>query len=57
MTGTLSGTGQNGQAGGAGECGISVSFQYPYAFWLPGTPLNNQTVNLRAQAQMRAETQ
>jgi Flp pilus assembly protein TadG len=54
QTGTLVG---NGQAGGAGECGISVSFQYPYTFWLPGTSLNNQTVNLRAQAQMRAETQ
>jgi Flp pilus assembly protein TadG len=47
----------NGQAGGAGECGISVSFQYPYTFWLPGTSLNNQTVKLQAQAQMRAESQ
>ncbi len=44
-------------AGGAGECGVSVSFQYPYKFWLPFTSLDNQTVNLRAQAQMRAETQ
>ena len=43
--------------GGAGECGVSVSFQYPYKFWLPFTSLNNQTINLRAQAQMRAETQ
>ena len=43
--------------GGAGECGVSVSFQYPYKFWLPFSSLNNQTVNLRAQAQMRAETQ
>jgi|HubBroStandDraft_1064217.scaffolds.fasta_scaffold00001_186 hypothetical protein len=43
--------------GGAGECGISVSFQYPYKFWLPFTSLNNQTINLRAQAQMRAESQ
>jgi hypothetical protein len=43
--------------GGAGECGVSVSFQYPYRFWLPFTSLNNQTVNLRAQAQMRAESQ
>jgi hypothetical protein len=43
--------------GGAGECGISVSFQYPYRFWLPFTSLNNQTVYLRAQAQMRAESQ
>lgn len=47
----------NGQNGGAGECGISVSFQYPYKFWLPGTSLNNQTINLQAQAQMRAESQ
>ena len=44
-------------AGGAGECGISVSFQYPYKFWLPLSSLNNQTINLRAQAQMRAENQ
>jgi TadE-like protein len=43
--------------GGAGECGVSVSFQYPYKFWLPFSSLNNQTVKLRAQAQMRAETQ
>jgi Flp pilus assembly protein TadG len=43
--------------GGAGECGISVSFQYPFEFWLPFTSLENRTVNLRAQAQMRAETQ
>ena len=43
--------------GGAGECGISVSFVYPYSFWLPFSSLNKQTVNLRAQAQMRLETQ
>ncbi|MGA8501270.1 MAG: TadE family protein [Candidatus Sulfotelmatobacter sp.] len=43
--------------GAAGECGVSVSFQYPYKFWLPFSSLNNQTINLRAQAQMRAETQ
>jgi Flp pilus assembly protein TadG len=42
---------------GAGECGVSVSFQYPYTFWLPFTTLDNRTVNLRAQAQMRAERQ
>jgi hypothetical protein len=46
-----------GASGGAGECGVSVSFQYPYKFWLPFSSLNNQTVNIRAQAQMRAETQ
>jgi Flp pilus assembly protein TadG len=43
--------------GGAGECGVSVSLQYPYKFWLPFSSLDNQTVKLRAQAQMRAETQ
>lgn len=42
---------------GAGECGISVSFQYPYSFWLPFSSLNKRTINLRAQAQMRAESQ
>jgi len=47
----------NGQSGGAGECGISVSFQYPYAFPLPFASIGNKTINLRAQAQMRAETQ
>jgi hypothetical protein len=56
LSSTAAPTGNN-QAGGAGECGISVSFQYPYRFWLPGTSLNNQTVNLQAQAQMRAESQ
>jgi Flp pilus assembly protein TadG len=43
--------------GGAGECGVSVSLQYPYKFWLPFSSLSNQTIELRAQAQMRAETQ
>jgi hypothetical protein len=44
-------------AGGAGECGISVSFQYPYQFWLPFSSIGGQSYNLRAQAQMRSETQ
>ncbi len=44
-------------SGGAAECGVSVSFQYPYKFWLPFTSLNQQQVFLRAQAQMRAESQ
>jgi hypothetical protein len=43
--------------GGAGTCGISVSFEYPFTFWLPFTSLNNQTIHVRAQAQARAETQ
>lgn len=44
-------------SGGAGECGVSVSFQYPFSLPLPGSSLGNQTIYLRAQAQMRAETQ
>jgi hypothetical protein len=43
--------------GGAGECGISVSFQYPYSFWLPFSALNKETIQLRAQAEMRSESQ
>jgi Flp pilus assembly protein TadG len=43
--------------GGAGECGVSVSFQYPYSFWLPFSSLSKQQLLLRAQAQMRAESQ
>jgi hypothetical protein len=41
----------------AGVCGISVSFQYPYTFWLPGTSLNKRQILLQAQAEMRVETQ
>jgi Flp pilus assembly protein TadG len=37
-------------------CGVSVSFQYPYGFWLPFTPLNKQTINLTATARVRLET-
>jgi Flp pilus assembly protein TadG len=44
-------------SGGAGVCGISVSFQYPYTFWLPGTSLNKRQILLQAQAEMRVETQ
>lgn len=43
--------------GGAGTCGISVSFQYPYSFWLPFASISNRTVYLQAQAEMRTESQ
>jgi Flp pilus assembly protein TadG len=36
-------------------CGISVSFQYPYQFWLPFTTLNNQQIFMQAQARMKLE--
>jgi len=37
-------------------CGMAVSFQYPYSFWLPFTSLNKQTINLTAFARVRLET-
>jgi Flp pilus assembly protein TadG len=47
----------NSTPGGAGVCGMSVSFRYPYTFWLPGSSLNKQNLLLPAQAEMRAEQQ
>jgi Flp pilus assembly protein TadG len=47
----------NSTSGGAGTCGVSVSFQYPYTFWLPGASIGNRTVYLQAQAEMRSENQ
>ena len=49
----LSGTNSTGLAG----CGVSVSFQYPYQFWLPFTSLNNQRIFVPAQARMKLESQ
>jgi hypothetical protein len=37
------------------QCGVIVSFQYPYQFYLPFTSLNNQKIILSAQAQSRME--
>lgn len=36
-------------------CGVSVSFQYPYQFWLPFTSLNQQQYLLKADVQMKGE--
>lgn len=44
-------------SGGSGVCGVSVSFQYPYQFWFPGTSLNKQLIQLHALARVRMETQ
>ncbi|HEY6764107.1 MAG TPA: TadE family protein, partial [Candidatus Sulfotelmatobacter sp.] len=41
---------------GAGVCGISVSFQYPYQFWFPGTSLNQQLLQLHGVGRARMET-
>jgi len=43
--------------GGTGVCGLSVSFQYPFQFWLPFTSLNKQRILLTTSARMRTETQ
>jgi Flp pilus assembly protein TadG len=37
-------------------CGMSVSFQYPFQFWLPFTSLNKQHILLSASARVRMET-
>jgi len=37
------------------QCGIVVSFQYPFKFYFPGTSLNLQQITLSAQAQSRME--
>jgi Flp pilus assembly protein TadG len=44
-------------SGGSGVCGVSISFQYPYQFWFPGTSLNKQLIQLQAVARVRMETQ
>ena len=41
---------------GNNVCGMSLSFQYPYRFYLPFTSLNQQTINLTATARVRLET-
>ena len=43
--------------GAAGVCGVSVSFQYPFQFWLPFTSLNKQKIWLTASARVRMENQ
>ena len=42
---------------GTGVCGVSVSFQYPYQFWLPFASLNKQRIWLSASARVRLENQ
>jgi hypothetical protein len=41
--------------GATGLCGISVSLQYPYNFWLPFTSINKQTIWINASARARME--
>jgi len=44
-------------SGGAGVCGIAVTFRYPYQFSLPFASINNQQIMLTASARVRMETQ
>ena len=37
------------------QCGVIVSFKYPFQFYLPFTSLNLQRITLSAQAQSRME--
>ncbi len=44
------------QGSGATQvCGLSVSFGYPFQFWLPFTSLNQQQILLQATARVRLE--
>jgi len=47
----------NTTSGATGVCGVSVSFQYPFQFWLPFTRLNKQQVWMTASARVRLENQ
>ena len=47
----------NSTLGTTATCGIQVSFQYPFRFWLPFTSLNKQQIYLNASARMRVESQ
>jgi Flp pilus assembly protein TadG len=46
----------NSGLGTTGLCGISVTFRYPYRFWLPFTSLNKQIIWISASAQVKMET-
>ena len=41
----------------SGVCGLSVSFQYPFQFWLPFNSLNKQKIWIPASARVRLENQ
>ena len=53
-------TSTSGGATGNGAsplCGVSVSIQYPFRFWMPFTSINNQTIWITSSAQVRMESQ
>lgn len=42
--------------GATGLCGVSVTFKYPFKFWLPFTSIGNQTIWISASSRIRLET-
>jgi Flp pilus assembly protein TadG len=42
--------------GTTGLCGVSVTFQYPFQFWLPFTSINHQVIWIQASSRVRLET-
>jgi len=44
-------------AGETGVCGMAVSFQYPFQFWLPFTSLNKQKIWINSSALVKLENQ
>lgn len=44
-------------AGSSGACGMSLSFQYPFQFWLPFTSLNKQKIWINSSALVKLENQ
>ena len=47
----------NSALGTSQVCGVLVTLQYPFRFWLPFTSLNKQTIHLTATARVRLESQ
>lgn len=45
------------RSGSGGVCGMSVSLQYPFQFWLPFTSVNNQRIWISSSALVRLENQ
>jgi len=45
----------NAPNSGPPSCGVAISFQYPYQFYLPFSSLGGQAIQLKAQVQMAGE--
>ena len=45
----------NPGSSGPAQCGVIVTFRYPYQFYLPFTSLNSQRINMTAAAERQME--